>query len=500
MSDSSDRPFPLSNPGMTRRTVTRWSGVAASAMALNAVVPAAALADDTVALDPGRSEFTVSEYLTGLHFVYCYEDDAIYADGEFADWARRAGIGAARFPGGTVVKYWDWEHPSGVMEGDPWDPAYRPAIDAPARSWMSLDEFLAFAKRSGVLPILGVNMLSGHRFGREADSIARAARMVAYVRQHGFGGADWYLGNEEIGLYGGVEAFAQVFARHSHAMKVVDPTIRTFWNDNDGDPERILAFLAHDDGQADGYETHGKYPYGGEYKGLGTVTLDEWRRDVPIRDRKNYDRTKGGRVWRDAARVYRRAAASAGRPKLLIANNEYGLGGSHIEGFDRYTYGLVLCEFLMEMLIGNWDRTAYWSNVLNSEFDPDVPANRPDDRGLIAVNHHERLNPLHFGLEAIAKAQGGTFVGTFEPALGVHGCAVRNGDTLRIYALNKSAERARIGFRVPTASRAWAATLRRRDDDFGVVGNVDLAIHDGRFTLESRSDTFSSITVSLAKT
>lgn len=485
----------LPTTSVSRRALARWSGLAAGALALDAALPAAALADDTVHLDPDRALFTVSKHLTGLHFVYSYDDDAVYADGKIADWARRAGIGAARFPGGTIVKFWDWEHPTGVMTNDAWDPAYDRRRDAPPSDWMSLDEFLAFARRSGVLPILGVNMLAGQKHGREADSIARAARMVAYVKQRGFAGVDWYLGNEEIGAYGGVEAFAKVFARHARAMKAVDPTLRAFWNDNDGDPRRILAFLASDDGQADGYETHGKYPYGGEYQGLGSVSVAEWRIDQPIRDRKNFDRAKGGRVWRAAANVYRRAAAAAGRPTLLIANNEYGLGPNHLEGFDRYTYGLILCEFLMELLIGNWDRTAFWSNVLGA--DPDPTAR--DDQGLIAVNHGRRLNPFHYGLEAVAAAQGGRFVAAFDHAPGVHGCAVRTDRGLRIYLLNKSASPAAVAFQVPGAASATITSVRRGSDDFGVTETGRITARHGRLAVRPAGESFSWIDVGLSR-
>lgn len=96
--------------------------------------------------------------------------------------------------------------------GDHWGPEFDPADAQPDSRWMSLDEFLAFAQRAGIRPILGVNLVSGRRFDREQESIERAARMVEYARDRGFSGADWYLGNEEIHMHGGIPAYAETFS------------------------------------------------------------------------------------------------------------------------------------------------------------------------------------------------------------------------------------------------------------------------------------------------
>lgn len=444
--------------------------VAAMSLVLGFVAPGAAAAD-SVAIDTAAAQFRISDRLVGLHFVYSSERDQIYADGALARWAREAGIALGRYPGGTVVQYWNWRAPSGVLVGDPWAPNWSSADAAPADKWMSLDEYLAFVKASGIAPVFGVNSLSGERFGRRGDSIERAAAMVRYVAAKGFGAADWYIGNEDIHHHGGIEAFAAVFAEHALAMKREDPEIRVFWNDNPGDPRRIRRFLAHDRGTADGFETHGKWPYGGDPPGLGPGAFDEWRREHPLRDRKNFERKTGGRVWREAADVYRQIARRAGRPDLLIANNEYGLGKErNLRGFDRYSRGLLLTDFLSELLIGNWDRTAFWSTVL-----PGASEHR-DGGGLLSPRHGYRKNPFHLGMALIAAAQGGEFLRSFTLDESSYGYAVKRGDTALVFVLNKSdSDRAiRVRFDGRLEERLAATAMVKTDDGFGAYRSIEL--------------------------
>ena len=96
-------------------------------MAVTASTSGAAANGDVVTIDTAAPQFRVSDRLVGLHFVYSSEQDAIYADGALARWAREAGITLARYPGGTVVQYWNWRAPTGVLVGDNWDPDWSPA-------------------------------------------------------------------------------------------------------------------------------------------------------------------------------------------------------------------------------------------------------------------------------------------------------------------------------------------------------------------------------------
>jgi hypothetical protein len=380
----------------------------------------------TVSLNPAPRP--ISPYLVGLHQVYTFTPDHVFTEGEFPQWVRESGVSSSRFPGGTIVKYWDWEHPNGQPFEDPLSPEFDATENTPASEWMSLDEFLAWVDRTGIEPIFGVNSLEGRVHDREAATIARAVRMVRYVKEHGHGGGLWYIGNEEAHLHGGIAGYAQTFRRYAEAIKAEDPDIRIFWNDNNPNATRIEEFLAHDGGTADGLETHGKWPYGGKPK-LPPGTFEEWRDEVPLRDRKNGDRSAGGRAWRYAADEYRAIATAAGRT-LLIANNEYGLGsGSNVVGFNRYTTGLLLSEMVMEHVIGDWFTTCFWDLT------------RGPETGLLDGTNGYRLNPLHLGMTLLAPVQGGRYLQTLTTAQpGVHGFIAGQDGVIIVCLLNKSTE------------------------------------------------------------
>jgi hypothetical protein len=206
-------------------------------------------------------QHSISPYLVGLHHEYTFTNDSAFQEGgNFVQWVKSSGVSTSRFPGGNTVKYWDWENPTGQPFIDALDPAFNASRNPPDSTWMSLDEYLAFVNKTGIMPILGVNSAHGARYNVEAEYIAKAARMVQYVKDRGFGGATWYIGNEEAYDYhGGFEGYARMFGRYASAMKAKDPTIRIFWNDNDPSLDRMRQFLQNDNGMADGMETHGKW-------------------------------------------------------------------------------------------------------------------------------------------------------------------------------------------------------------------------------------------------
>lgn len=145
----------------------------------------ATAADIQVVVETQKPKWTISKHLVGLHMVYSFAPDKAYEDGRFAEWVGKSGVSTARFPGGSVVKYWDWKKPTGVLNGDSWNPRWDNTKNRSSEEWMSLDEYLDFVKKTGITPLLGVNAISGKLYGREKESIQRAADMVAHVKKGG---------------------------------------------------------------------------------------------------------------------------------------------------------------------------------------------------------------------------------------------------------------------------------------------------------------------------
>jgi len=135
-----------------------------------------------VRVDAGCPQWIISKYLTGSHFVYAYERDLLYSDERIADWMRRGKVGVIRWPGGTVVQNYHWNELNGIaFKVDSWDPEYVEKSRSPDK-FMDLDEFVAFCRRVGAEPMVGVNIKSGKKYGREDDAKDEARRLIEYCR------------------------------------------------------------------------------------------------------------------------------------------------------------------------------------------------------------------------------------------------------------------------------------------------------------------------------
>ncbi len=374
------------------------------------------------------NKWQISNYLVGIHFIYSKEPDVVYEDESVAKWAKNAKISTARFPGGTVVRGWDWREPLGQgYRSDPWDPK-NTYSQAPESNWMSLDEYLEFAEVSGIAPLLGVNYTSGILYDRESESIERAADMVRYVKSKGFSGAFYYIGNEDMHAAGGLKAAAEAFVDHAKAMKAVDANIKIFWNDNYINPQRLKEYLSIAGEWVDGCEFHGKWPYGGKAKENDEVNyrLKDWQSQNPIRGAK-----KG--VYSERIKILRKVAKETGYKDLLFANNEYGLNNKKkiFIDFNRFTKSLVVIDYLQNLFIGGYDMAAFWGNIGKDSF-------------LMDKNYNYRMNAMSLGFKMLADAQGAIMLDSIIKKQTIRGFSAKKDSKYIIYLLNKSSKSEKI--------------------------------------------------------
>lgn len=397
--------------------------------ALAAAPAAEQLEPVKVTVHSDKEKWRISEYLTGLHFVYPWEKDEAYADGKVADWARENNVNTARYPGGQA-SHWYWKDPSGIMGVS----ALAADFDgkrADDKNWMSIDEYLDFCKRAEITPLVGVNFANVARDKVPVElSVRRAAEQVEHVKQRGFEGAFWYIGNEDLWEAGGrgpeaPQRAAKLFVEHAKAMKAVDPNIKIFWNNNGVTPKFLKSYMAMVGHWADGVEFHSKWPYGGKQLDYAPATFEEWKKEVPLSDRKS--RTGN---WRERIRALRQATQEIGRPELLLANNEYGLNGSRrvLQGFNRYTKSLVVVDFLQELFVGGYDMACFWSNISRG------------DHMLMDSSEGYRMNPMSIGFELLGMAQGATMLESDSNNKYVYGFTAKTPDNLQLYLLNKTEE------------------------------------------------------------
>ena len=177
-----------------------------------------------ITVDASQPRWTISRYLTGMHFVYGFERDSLYQDERIADWMRRAKVGIIRWPGGTAVQTYHWDQLNGIsFKSDTWDPAYK-GKPAPPTDYMDLDEYIAFCRRVGAEPMVGVNLGSGRQFNRLQDSLNEARRLIRYCKDKDYKVRHWYIGNE---CFKGWSAgkYAEAIDLYSGILKSVDTNI-----------------------------------------------------------------------------------------------------------------------------------------------------------------------------------------------------------------------------------------------------------------------------------
>jgi len=176
----------------------------------------------------------------------------------------------------------------------------------------------------------------------------------------------------------------------------------------------------------DGAEFHDKWPFGGQPH-LPSFDYTQWLEEVPLVAHRNKA------TWRERIEQLRETAREIGRPDLLLANNEYGLGKPrYLTGFNKYTKSLVSVEFALEMYVGGYDMAVFWDNGDGGHKDH-------ADAMLMDTQSDYRMNPVHLGLAMLGRCVNDTMLRVTTSQKQVHGFAAHspNNDDLRIFLINK---------------------------------------------------------------
>lgn len=295
----------------------------------------------TVTVATDRPGWVISNKLTGMHFVYAFERDSLYADERVADWMRRARVGTIRWPGGTAVQHYHWDSLNGIaFKEDSWDPNYDQE-PAPASEYMDLDEYIAFCRRVGAEPMVGINTRSGKVHNRMADSFDEARRLIQYCKDKDYRVKQWYIGNECFKEWS-ADAYAKSIDAYAEVLKEVDPDI-TIIGDWKYGPTKKRRFeqsvhIAKTSTHIDVLEVHEKWGNKwGLNDGGGPNTLQGWQKEPGI---------YGGHLDRFTQR-FLDEMEGAGKD-VRIAFNEWGcqMGGRDAT---PYHIALVKADYLISM-------------------------------------------------------------------------------------------------------------------------------------------------------
>jgi alpha-N-arabinofuranosidase len=204
--------------------------------------------DATVTIDPGHHRGEIDRRLFGSfveHMGRCvytgiYEPTHPRADpsgfrSDVSALVEELGVSLVRYPGGNFLSGYDWTDGIGPRERRPrrLDLAWR-SIET---NQVGTDEFLAWASRLGLEPMVAVNL--GTAGVREAAALVEYCNLPGGTqwselrRTHGtdqpYGVRLWCLGNEMDGPWQighkDAEAYAALAAEAAKAMRLVDPGI-----------------------------------------------------------------------------------------------------------------------------------------------------------------------------------------------------------------------------------------------------------------------------------
>lgn len=383
--------------------------------------------DSTVSLtiDIKNKEWVISEFLTGSHFVYAYESDNIYKDYRIVDWMKESKVKIIRWPGGTAVQNYHWNDLNGIpFDCDTWDPNYSEEDkEKEPEVYMDLDEFIAFCKKVGAEPMVGVNIKSGKLYNREEEAKQEAKALIEHCKSNNYNVKYWYIGNEGYASGFGAQLYAKYIDTYAQILKEVDPNITIIgdWKFGPEDKNRFneLITVVSNSKHIDIIEVHEKWAEGwGLYSG---TTMSEWQKEKQLFN---------GKLTYYSEEFYKKMNEIGKDVKLAM--NEWGLGS--IKGASDFENGLVVADYMMEIFRNRICMACYW----NLNIGPG------SSRILKVSNYYTKYASLN-GISVISNvfrlfsnALGKNLIKFEFPVEGVYGFATINDNNIvQLYLLNK---------------------------------------------------------------
>jgi hypothetical protein len=418
-----------------------------------------------ITVDAANPQWQISRYLTGMHFVYGFERPSLYQDEHIADWMRRSKVGIIRWPGGTAVQTYHWDQLNGISFGaDTWDPGYK-GKPAPLADYMNLDEYIAFCRRVGAEPMVGVNIGSGRKFNRLQDSLNEAKRLIQYCKDKDYKVRHWYIGNE---CYKGwsPEEYARTIDLYAGVLRSVDPNIVIIgdWKFGPTAKHRFeqAVLIANTSKQINVMEIHEKW--GNEFglnADIGKGTLENWQHEPGIYDGKL-----------DAYISTFLAEMKAAGKDVKIAFNEWGAG---MDGnTSPFNIALVDADYLITL----------FRHPVYSACDWNLNMGPAKSRILVTTNDGHTLlgfNPAAHIFELCAPALGKQNVPMTSSDRFVYGFAAKDAATggVQIYLLNKRPETATVKLAFGGKASRWTRYDVASFVEPGVVHDVEEQLMDG---------------------
>ncbi|MGK0237332.1 MAG: alpha-N-arabinofuranosidase [Candidatus Pelagisphaera sp.] len=416
-------------------------------------------ADTTVSIDPEKEEHAISKMALGTGLIYSWNADEIYQSEEMPHIIKDIGFGALRWPGGTLVTFYNWNDLTGQGWQDHWNPNYdRAAQDKPPSTYMDLDEYLALIDETGAEIMLGVNMSSGKEWDREAEGIEEARQLMITCKAKGYDVKYIYFDNENFqegnnynrddnddGKAWDPTSYAHSFNLYAAAVKETYPDAKLIAN-------------AHNDVTGPNFRNHmlEMLPIAGNnidlvdvhyYWQWATATWDIWKSQKPMK-------RKGNETYEISVEEGNKFLVDEGYPHVRLAIMEWNIAPGPWEtdtAHNKFRTALMQSEMQMQFIQGGLDIGMLWAL--------DVPSvDSTNDKHVI---HNGEANGAALWMWLYSKAGGKTLVEASSDKEGVFVAALKgpSGD-MAIYLLNKNDADENVslnldGYDLTDVSEAW---------------------------------------------
>lgn len=378
--------------------------------------------DHSVQLE--KSGKKISERLMGFNIVYPQEKDEIWQNGVLINSMKEANTSVLRYPGGTVVTFYHWDKLTGNGWMDKWD-TENTTPDKPSTEYMDVDEYMEVIRKTGAMPMMGINMSSGWRFNRMEEGIQEALALMKYCKEKDFPVTYWYLDNEPYQPDGNggrktPEQYGELVNIFAERMKAYDPNIKIVANWNSGfdhkrkEHEKLIAVAGKN---IDMMDVHW-------YWSWGNPTWEKW-----ISGPMSY---WTGPTYVEEIAYFRGLAAEMGYPDIELGSFEWNVGPAKEGSLSPAQCALMQSEMMMQFMNGGLDMAIMWPMHWTSQFQA---------RGYYDARKKE-INPIHQMYKFLGQFQGAALmdVKAEKQDSSVYiTAALSDDETLRIILLNKGA-------------------------------------------------------------
>lgn len=386
-------------------------------------------ATDTVDVFTRTGQGVINPMMMGFNTVYCYAPDDVWnsENGKIPALLGALGTRLLRYPAGTVVTYFHWEHPTGQGWKDSWDPAFNAAKNTDPASFMDVHEYLDICRRYNIEPLLGINMASGIKYDRVEEGIEEAKRLMLHCRDRGIKVRYYYLGNEpyhdNANYTFTASEYAEMISRYTQAMQQIDPDIRIIVNTHPRNLDYTSTLIREAGKYIDYIDIH-------YYWKWGNATYANWQAEPVMRQGR-------GLPYREQRAFYRKLADSLGHPGIDLVSLEWNIGvtGKGNQPPTEAQAALMAGEQFIQFIQSGMPMATFWTTTWPKK-------SAWDNRLLLDARNGASPNKMYdmFALFRDIPEQRMVKNRSSREDLHVLSVSSLDNDTLWIYLLNKKAD------------------------------------------------------------